>query len=695
MLSGALKQTGLSLCILFFLLTLKPGTVNAEPVTLQEWLDLGWTYYNQNKIEEAFKTFLIAADRFPESPEVHVVLGKLYIEKGLIELGRNEILKSLKLDDSSPIAAQAHYEYAISIREEDPATALLHLNRSFSLASSIKMQLEISQQIRFCNLITRMNMRSQSGPVVLHFAEYLMKKSEGDKLAKEIEADLYLVETFCYFDLVKPFHIFLYPSERAVRAEIREPSDDHDPAHREFHLVYSPELDYFPILCKQIITDLQNSLNRHAGAPWVSEALPYAVRGYFHASIKNNDGSFSKIKLDCDIAAKALYENKLLVDIEYLRSQELGLYVSNEIIGVELGSLLRWIRTQYGKSELQQIITQPNIELILKIDNKELQKRWLNYILNTKSLISENANANKWAAGIPVSPLVSNRETPMEVLEKGLAMYLKGEEISGKREIYRALDMDEHLALGYYTLGWISCREGKWQEAERLLTTAVVYFYDQHENIAWCHAYLACIYIIEKKWEKALASLSIIEKNLDASDILAWASEFRAKLMHIVALQPSAPLARNASEFEKMRIFIAEWNKTANTSKGMDTMISPLMDDSRAEKLKSFYTDLRKEYPGIIFNHALQTVSVAGSALHVEVRIKASLPDTTRKLRPELEELTKGGYIRFFQVIPVDEKWQILDWEDGTFPISPSSLFPPTPVSLLKSELQTSLNLRR
>ncbi|MFH1675669.1 MAG: tetratricopeptide repeat protein [bacterium] len=54
---------------------------SAEIFTLEQWLDLGWDYFNANKIDEAFNTFLQAVEKYPESAEARLALAETYMEK--------------------------------------------------------------------------------------------------------------------------------------------------------------------------------------------------------------------------------------------------------------------------------------------------------------------------------------------------------------------------------------------------------------------------------------------------------------------------------------------------------------------------------------------------------------------------------------------------------------------------------------
>ncbi len=665
---------------LSIMMLLAPLTGVAQTLTLEQWLDLGWDYYNKGEIDEAFNTFLETVANFPDSSEAHLALGEVYLQKGLVERGRNELLASLTLDDESPIAARAHYVYAVSIREEDTWNALLHLERAFHLGGTPALQFEIAHQTRFCRLLTQMQLRSSSGQIVLHYADYIMDQEAGDSLAKSAEGSLYLAERFCYFNVVKPVHFFLYPSERAVQAEIFLESDLRDPVHREFHIVYNPTMDFLPLVSAQVVGDLQEEMNRHAGADWMADALQVAISGLAPWSDTENPQANEPMGIDCDEAVKALNSSGSLVDLVYLVSPDPSEYVPEAVAKAELGSFLGWVRQTFDRGKFQEIVTQPNIELVLSDSMDQIQNRWLEDIAATPSLISDPALAQKWVEEQPVSPLAIGAELPARVLKEGLRLYLGGEKVTGLWEIRRSLDLDPGLALGYYTLGWIAADEGNWSESETELGMATKLF-ETPEEIAWCHALLAPIYLHDGRWSLAQASLSFVVTYADSETVRARASELLARVTNIIALAPTQP-NRDSLEFGHMRDFFQEWNKAANSDEGVKPLVSDLGDPTRSAVLVGFYSTIRENYPSVVFNHAVQAVERIGAAIQVQVRVQAVFPGSSPDLPIDLEPLTEGGYPMYFRVIPGENGSLVLAWESGWFPpartsdLAPRSLEP-------------------
>ncbi|HDS31133.1 MAG TPA: tetratricopeptide repeat protein, partial [Firmicutes bacterium] len=274
--------------------------VSSEPDSLEDWLDLGWDYYNLGDIEKAFNTFIQAVDLFPSSAEAHLALAETYIAMGVTERARAEMLKTLQFDDESPIAARAHYLYATSIREENPSLALLHLERAFQIGGSVSFQFDIAHQTRFCRLMITMSGRAESDRIVLHFSPAAFSQAEMNELLLEMEADLYRIEQFCSFDLTEPAHFFIYPDPYALRIEIPE-SYEWLPDRREYHLSWSESMDFLPVMSVQVIADMQAELNRHSGRSWVESALPSAVTGRVRIM---GTGNFADI--DCDGAVMGL-----------------------------------------------------------------------------------------------------------------------------------------------------------------------------------------------------------------------------------------------------------------------------------------------------------------------------------------------------------------------------------------------------
>jgi len=106
-------------------------------------------------------------------------------------------------------------------------------------------------------------------------------------------------------------------------------------------------------------------------------------------------------------------------------------------------------------------------------------------------------------------------------------------------------------------------------------------------------------------------------------------------------------------------------------------MISGLMPPERMEPLVEFYRSLHVDYPGIIINHAVQAVGVTGSSYYIEVNVQAASTDAGFELPPNLEGMTGGGYIMFFQVVPDEDGLKVYDWEDANFPINPVNKLTP------------------
>jgi tetratricopeptide (TPR) repeat protein len=641
--------------------------VTAEVLTEEEWLDLGWDYFNAGNIDEAFNVFLQTVDDYPESAEAHLALGEIYIEMGLTERGRTEMLLSLRYDDTSPLAARAHFNYALIIREEDPWQALLHLDRAHHLGGSPGLQFEIAHQTRFCHLLLQMQENAASGPVVLHYADYLLTQSEAETLAVNMEASLYLAETFCSFEVTEPLHVFLYASERAVRAEIRLEEDDNDPAHREYHIPYEADLEFLPYACMQVVTDLQDELNRHAGAQWVVDSMPYAIKGTIEmgqdALAGMEDGT-----INIDDAVRALMSGGVLVDLTYVVSDEYGIYVPDSVRYAELGSFLDWIRRTKPIETFQEIITQPNLEIVLDNDIDTIQREWTDDLMGAESLLSDPELADTWASEQPLSPFSGDPDLPLNILKEGLRLYLDGEVVNGLWEIRRAIDMDPGMALGYYTLGWIAIREDDYDEAEEQLGMAVRLFEDTSE-IAWCHAMLAPIYMLRQRWDLAHGSLNYVMLYASTPNLQTWAENLRNTTSHILALRPSPPLDQSSVEARLMYTFFQNYSQALNDGHPVEEYIGSLMNSEHARDLVEFYETVREYNPDVRFNHVVQAVGQSGSAFMVEVRLYGDFPGYRPILPPELAPLLSNGYLMYFQVMPDESSWVFLDWESGWFPI--------------------------
>ena len=670
------SRAGFVIYILAFLMLMSPVRTLGETLSLEDWLDIGWDYYNAGNIEEAFNTFLEVVAIYPESAEAHLALGEMYIEKGIMDRGRNEILISLNLDDESELAARAHYMYALSIREEDPWNALLHLDRAHHLGGTQSLQFEIANQHRFCILLIQMPERAESGPVVLHFASYLLTQEDADSLAEKAEEALYLTETYVYFDVTEPMHIFLYTSERAVRAEVMFPEDDWDPEHREYHIPYSAELDFMPPMSRQVIYDLQQEINRHAGAQWVTDALHVAVSGkieWFNPEIPDNEIPIEPglAYIECDDAVRALYTESAFVDLKYLILEEYDPYVPWLVKAAELASFLNWVRRTYEHTKFQELITQPNVQIILDADLDTIQQDWINEITTEPNLISDPELALEFVQGLPLSPLSGDPELPLNVLKQGLSLYLSGEEVNGLWEIQHAIDLDPGLAIGYYALGWIATIEGDWEEAEEQLGLALL-LYEIPEEVAWCHSLLVPIYLNQSRWEHAKASCRQIILYGASRESVDWALMILPRLDHIIALQPSEKLEISSYEFSLMRwlfeLVDEDLNADPDESSGIEKYISEMMADEHSEQLVNFYESVIERYPSTTFQHEVISVGTIGAAIYAEVLVHATFPASFSNIPPALQALKRGGYLLLFQVVPSEVGWKFLDWEDAWFP---------------------------
>jgi tetratricopeptide (TPR) repeat protein len=668
----------------------------ADTLTLGQWLDIGWDYYNLGIIDEAFNTFLEVVDAYPESGEAHLALGEIYLEMGITNRGRIEILRSLNLDDESDLAARAHFLYARSIREEDPWNALIHLNRAHHLGGSQSLQFEIGIQHRFCRLLIRMPGRAESGPVVLHYPSFLLLQPEADDIALQAESTLYQAETFCDFDVTEPVHIFIYPSERAVRAEIMFPENDWDPVNRELHIPYTSGFDFLQPLSVQVIIDLQNHLNRHAGARWVFDALPVAITGRIEwtnagtSDAVTGTGDRLTVNISVDDVARALYADRALVDIRYLVQDDYSPYVTGSVRLAELGSFLNWVQRTYERVKLQELITQPNIETILGDDLDILHQAWLADLNSESNLISDPALALEFVRELPLSQLAGDPELPLNMLREGLAMYLEGDKIIGTWQIRQAINLNPGLAMGYYTLGWIACAEKDSEEAEEQLGMALMLF-EKPREIAWCHSLLAPIYLKQQRWEHAAASIRLISTYAASDDLLAWAQNILPRLSHIIALQAPSKLDSDSLESSLMRSLFEQVDSDLNPVENESTLstdpihgsitkyINNLMDETHARTLTNFYMSLIEQFPATTFRHEITAVGTVGSAIYVEVLVHANFPVSLQNLPPELQVLKYDGYPLIFQVIPTETGWQILDWEDAWFPESNISIPVPQP----------------
>ena len=675
---------GFVILLLAILCMIVPSMTVAESLTLDDWLDIGWDYYNLGNVDEAFNTFLEVVENFPDSAEAHLALGEIYLEKGIVDRGRNEILVSLSLDDETELAARAHFLFAKSIREEDPWNALLHLERAFELGGSQELQFEIARQHRFCILLVQMPERAESGMIVLHYASYLLTQPEADILASQAEGALYLAENYCYSDVVEPLHIFLYPSKEAVRAEILFPTDDWDPEHREYHMPWQPDMDFLPPMCHQVIHDLQDSMNRHAGARWVFDALPTAITEKIEwvdpdipeeFNVPDQDG---KIYIGCDDAVRALVSEFTFIELRYLIQEDYTPYMSWSVRLAELGSLLNWVRRTYERRKFQELVTQPNIQIILEADLDTIQQNWLDELTTNPSLISDPKLALRFVQGLPLSPLSGDPELPLNVLKEGLALYLSGEKMTGLWEIRRSVDLDPGLAIGYYTLGWIACLEGDQDEAEQQLGLALLLF-ETPEQVAWCHSLLAPIYLNQRRWSHAEASCWQIVLYGTSEEAVNRALETIPRIEHIIGLQPPEKLVEGAYEFSLMKWLFESFDDDLNgisenspspsaDAESVRNYISDLMDDEHAEQLVNFYASVIERFPSAGFQHEVVSVGTIGTAIYADVLVHADFPASTRGLPPGLQALKRDDYLLIFQVIPSETGWKFIDWEDAWFP---------------------------
>jgi len=501
-----------------------------------------------------------------------------------------------------------------------------------------------------------------------------MEQEDADLAAVKVNEDLYLTEIFCSFEMVEPIHIFLYSSERAVRAEILRPEDDFDPVHREYHVPYSPDYDYAGLLSVQIVYDMQQELNRHAGASWITFALPGAIRGVVEWDAPE-DAVDVPGDITVDSAVRALRASNEYIELKYLVIEEYSPYIPATLARAELASFLTWIRREYPTEKFQELLTQPNIEIVLDDDFDNIENRWLTYINSSPSLIDDPELALRWVDDQPISPLSGDPELPAEILREGLRLYLTGQVAHGMWEIRRALEIDPTFGLGYYTLGWIAYSEGDWDTAQENLQMAVILF-ENPVQIAWCHTMLAPLYLNIERWDLAYASLNIVANNIDSEETRLWAMQLLPRVSHIIALNP-VDLSRDSDEFNLMRTFITEWNQASNSDEEVSELISDMMDDSRIESLSGFYSAIRNEYPTVVFNHAVNEVGSSGYAYYVKVIIQAAFPDLYEQLPPNLQPLETGGYTMYFQVIPSEDGYRVFDWEDASFPLSNTRIVRP------------------
>ena len=650
--------------ILFFLTV----NSNAELQTLEQWLDLGWDYFNAGKTDDAFNTFLQAVDKYPESAEARLALAEIYMEKGLTDRAKAEILNALELDKESPIAARGHYLYGYLIREEDTWNALLHFNLTLKLGGSPKLLLDTAHQIRFCNQLIRMPGRSSAGEITLHYYSEMFTKAQADELAGIAQEDAYLAENFCYFKMAKPMHIFLYPSEEDLRYVIATDDEALTPEYREFHVVYDPNGNFIGTISNQIIWDLQTHLNRHAGKPWVGWALQAAIPGKSEIPSIDEPDSQVKTAVDCDEGVRALMAEKKLINLSYLFSDEYAPYIDPYVAQIELGSFLRWIKRSYESEVLQEIITQPNIDIILNEEIDNTQKRWIKDVMESGSLIGNPGNANKWASDLPITSIAGEPEQPTDILKNGLRLYLEGQRASGKREIMRALELDPGMGLGYYSLGWIACHEGEWDKAEEQLTMAVRLL-DQPADIAWCHTLLAPIFLNKGRWDLAYASLNIVLTNIDDRNITESTKRSSDRVKHIMTFA-AGPIDRTLPEYTAATLFLTDWSNAINTRTEEDFLPKDKIERGKIAGLIKVYENIRKKSSQTVFIHTIDSIGKDGDDIIMKVLIHAVAKEPDATLLKSFEPFTTEGYPIFLKIGSSGEKYGIVDWEDGWFPLS-------------------------
>jgi len=674
---------GLAFMTAFFISTfVLPAPAISQTLTLDQWIDLGWDYYNAGNIDEAFNTFLQTVDEYPDSAIAHLSLGEIYIEMGQVGRGQNELLTSMALDDEHILASRAHYLFAVTLREDDPWEAMQHLERAHILGGTTALQFEIAHQMRFCRLMIRLPERMESGDIIIHYPLYTLLDDEAENILQSAEADQFLAERFCHHEITEPVHIFIYPTDLALWNTIAPDSGDEiDPVHRDYHMAYSDHLDFLPVMTSQVIFDMQKYMNRHAGASWIVRNLPYAIRGYIpweryrEIDSLNQSSLTSTIEVSVDDAVRSLVDGVAIVDLVYLTSANAADLVTGPVEWAELGSFIRWLRDTYSVTQFQEILTQPNFSAIVGNDIIELQNIWLEELIATPSLIADPELASAWAEDIPISPLAGDPNLPLRTLKEGLSLYLAGDQIHGIWQIRHSLNLDPGMALGYYTLGWIAVTRGDLAEAENQLGTAVKLF-ETPAEIAWCNSLLAPIYLHDQRWELASASLEYIIYWSESGEAGNWATEPYNRVNRILALRPD-PIDRSSDEFNAMRSFFSDWNLAANGEGSLYDMTSELMVLTESESLVGFYSSLKERFPSIIINHAVQAVGVTGSSMYVEVRVQAAFGNQNIEIPSSLQALKQGGYLMFFQVIPTDDGWEIYDWEDGNFPIKPITWLSP------------------
>ncbi|MFH1675668.1 MAG: hypothetical protein ABIC40_01500 [bacterium] len=526
--------------------------------------------------------------------------------------------------------------------------------------------------------------RSESGQIVLHYYSEMFTKTEADELAKNAGEDAYLSENFCYFKLAKPIHIFLYPTEKELRYVIATDSETQNPEYRDFHVVYDPNGNFIGPISVRIIWDLQTHLNRHAGKLWVAWALKAAIPGKSDVPSIDETDMQTIISVDCDDGVRALIAGKKLINLSYLFSDEYAPYIDPFVAQIELGSFLRWIRRTCDSGVLQEIITQPNIDIILNEGIDDIQKRWIKNVYEGGSLIGNPGDANKWALELPFSPVAGEPEQPNNVLKNGLRLYLEGQRASGKREIMRALELDPGMGLGYYSLGWIACHEGKWDKAAEQLTMAIRLL-DQPADIAWCHTLLAPIFLNKGRWDLAFASLNIVLNNIDDPNITVSTKLMSDRVKHIVTFI-STPIDRSLPEYTAATVFLTNWSNAINTRTEQELLPEKKTGRAKYSGLINIYDNIRKKSSQIIFIHTIDSVGKTGDDIIMKVRIHAVAKDPDAMMLKSFEPLTTEGYPIFLKIGPSGEKYEITDWEDGWFPLSSIRYYRSIDLGMTKNE---------
>ncbi len=626
--------------------------------------EMAWHNYNTGLIDEAVDMFKSMQKKYPGNSKLDLTLGTIYLELGDYGKAGDELRNALLHDPDAATSIWANIRLGHVLLKDG---ALDAAERNYRAGMSIAMTsvsgepdalLEAAYGLQRVKVQRFLEGRYKSGRYLVHYFPFSDTSEDDLKwLVSRLEDAYRLINGLLQVKTDVRVDVYLYPNPQSFQNLFAKDAPIVYPEYGEIHEIIDKDYDYIEPMSAIALYWLQEETNRHGSGDFISDAIPFVIRGQVGG-------------IDLSSFILALREKGYFVDLKLLRHEHYFPAIDKMVRGPEVASFIQFLRSQFGDIDIRQYLTQPNLEALYGMDVVTAQTMWLKWVEGkaADAVVDQDQLENifYYIHKFDLVQIVPGEAE--DAFKKGLELIGAGEEAAGIRQIERAIEIVPDFALAHYALGRLDFQRDNFERAGAHFETALESLTKGGTPWGWAHYLLGHIAEVREDYVGAIMHY---ERALEADvplEVKVVAAEKLGTLRRVNEIAPSPQGTFEHNDFKD----------AVNLFSFIDLV---LLNDRTDELEPYFATELNgpiagefmREYQSMIapfdrpiVMHQVVAAESLGDFVKVKVILKLEVPEAEQGKITEFEEYLRlrKGITRYFLLLRGNVGLKIVDFID-------------------------------